>query len=154
MATIKCSELENLKTQFNALINTRCGRNRLFDVIYRIIINDQQPYPSFFDINMYGVGIGGIQPAEVRTINETRKNILLSEVPSIKSLWYRINYELADYILKIEELLNGTTKDEIRILQAYANTLSADDKQKLLNLLLKIEPATNDEKFDLPGISE
>lgn len=154
MAEIRASELENLKIQLIALERAKGGRARLFDVLYRLVANDQQPYQSFFDPNMYGVGYGGLQPEEVRTIANQRKTILLSEDPADKSLWYRVNYELADIILNTESLVSGTTGDERRIVRSYANTLSAEEKQKLIDAIQKIEPADSAEKYDLPGISE
>lgn len=154
MATITYHELDKLKNQLDALINVSGGRQRLFDIIYRLVSRDQQPYPSFFDPNMYGAGIGGIQPDEVRVISDARKNLLLSEDPAIKSLWFRVNYELADIIVNTEKLVRATTKDELRIIKLYANTLSLEDGKMLLDLLNKIEPAKVEQKFNLPGLTE
>lgn len=154
MATITQEELKKLKSQFNALISAKGGKNRAFDIFYRLIANGPQPKAEFFDPNMYGVGYGGMQPAETLTIANARKNRLLSETPADKSIWYRVNYELADVTLNTEKLIRGTTGDERRIIRDYANTLSAPERQRLLDALKKAEPAEQVDKFDLPDITE
>ena len=155
MATIAQSELTKLKAQFNILVRSPGGISKIFDIFYRIVADDSQPISAEYDPDFFtGVGYGAVMPEEEKEIVNGRKILLLSEVPSDKSLWYRLNYELADIILNQEKLIPNTTKDELRIIRAYANTLSEEQKTILLNALLKIEPADSEDKFDLPDISE
>lgn len=153
MATIKYSELEKLKTQFNALLISPGGRRKIFDVVYRVITNDIQPSSVKFDISLfneetktYGVMI----PEEERIITDNRKKLLLSEDPLDKSLWYRLNYELANVCLEQETLPQGTTGDETRIIRSYADKLSVEEQTKLTNLIEKIEPTKVENKYLLP----
>lgn len=137
MATISLAELDGLKTQLNVLINQETGRQILFDIIFRLIT--LSPLPT---------------PGSPVTVQDARKVILLSETPADKSLWFRVNYALADITLRKEKLLGGSTKDEIRIIRAYANTLTEPNKTNLLNYINKIDETPEVNRFDLPDFQE
>ncbi len=137
MATISLSELDKLKTQLSVLVKQEDGLKILFDIIFRLITLSPQPIPG-----------------EPVVVADARKTLLLSEVTSDKSLWFRVNYELADIMLKKEKPLGGSTKDEYRIIRAYANTLAEPNKTNLLNYVAKIEESSEGSKFDLPTFTE
>lgn len=136
MANVNITELDLLKTQLRTLANQPGGKEIIFEIFFKLICNVSPPTDANPNV----------------TVQDARKNILLSETPSDKSLWFRVNYELGKITLEKEEPLHESTGDEFRLLTFYANSLAEPDKTNLLNYIAKIQNTAEENKVVLPDL--